>query len=257
MGAALLVKLFGAPSLIGLASLAGRRWGPAVSGLVGGLPVIAGPILAALWLDRGQAFAHAAAVAVPTGLWAVAAHLLCFGLVSRRFGWAISLLSGWCVFVLCAWLLAWSGLAGDPRLGPSGLLALWLADRALPPPQGPVPRLGLPKAELAARMAAALALVLGLTAVAGRLGPALAGVWAVFPVAGSVLPAFTLARAGRDAALAQLHGMLAGLSGLGVCFLILSAVMDRLGWSAFFPALLGAVATGGGVMWWRQRGARA
>ncbi|MFC4161057.1 hypothetical protein [Chitinimonas lacunae] len=256
MGAALAVKLFGAPLLIGLASLAGRRWGPALAGLVGGLPVIAGPIVAALWLERGQPFAQAAATALPGGLWAVSAHLCCFGLIGRRAGWAAGLLVGWCAFAACAWGLSLTGLTRDPRSAASGLLALWLASRLLPQPRGPVPVLGLPRFELLARMAAALGLVLGLTALAGRLGPALAGVWAVFPVAGSVLPAFTLARAGSEAMLAQLHGMLAGLSGLGLCFLILSATMEPLGWFAFVPALIGALAMGGGLLWWRQRGAR-
>lgn len=47
----LALKLVLAPALIGAASLAGRRWGPAVSGWLVGLPLTSGPIAFFLRLD--------------------------------------------------------------------------------------------------------------------------------------------------------------------------------------------------------------
>jgi hypothetical protein len=41
----LLVKLSLAPLLVVGSSLAGRRWGPALAGVLGALPLVAGPIL--------------------------------------------------------------------------------------------------------------------------------------------------------------------------------------------------------------------
>jgi len=37
-------KLLLTPALLGLVSLAGRRWGPAVSGWLVGLPLTSGPV---------------------------------------------------------------------------------------------------------------------------------------------------------------------------------------------------------------------
>src|SRR5436305_13374342 len=53
----LLLKLVLAPSLVGATSLAGRRYGMRLAGVLGGLPVVVGPILLALALDHGRTFA--------------------------------------------------------------------------------------------------------------------------------------------------------------------------------------------------------
>lgn len=41
----LALKLILAPIIIGSASLAGRRWGPAVSGWIVGMPLTSGPVI--------------------------------------------------------------------------------------------------------------------------------------------------------------------------------------------------------------------
>ncbi len=63
----LILKLVLTPVLIGAASLAGRRWGPAVSGWLVGLPLTSGPITFFLALSHGATFAAAAAVGTLTG----------------------------------------------------------------------------------------------------------------------------------------------------------------------------------------------
>ena len=45
------------PLLIGTASLAGRRWGHAISGWLVGIPFTSGPITLFLYLDHGATFA--------------------------------------------------------------------------------------------------------------------------------------------------------------------------------------------------------
>ena len=47
------LKLAAVPAVVWLASLAGRRWGHRVAGLIGGFPLIAGPIV--LYLALGEA----------------------------------------------------------------------------------------------------------------------------------------------------------------------------------------------------------
>ena len=57
-----LFKLIVTPIFIGSVTLAGRRWGPAFSGLLMGLPLTSGPISIFLALQYGPAFAARAVV---------------------------------------------------------------------------------------------------------------------------------------------------------------------------------------------------
>src|SRR5262249_40942135 len=57
-----LLRLALVPAAVWLASLAARRWGHAVSGYLGGLPFIAGPITFYLALDYGTEFAARSAM---------------------------------------------------------------------------------------------------------------------------------------------------------------------------------------------------
>src|SRR4030095_13403342 len=86
----LALKLALTPALIGLVSLAGRRWGPGVSGWRVGFPLTSGPIAFFLALDHGVRFAAAAAVGSMTGAGAQAAFCLLYGRLARRgrWGWA-------------------------------------------------------------------------------------------------------------------------------------------------------------------------
>ncbi|MEW9900373.1 hypothetical protein ABWL39_17280 [Chitinivorax sp. PXF-14] len=238
----LVIKFFGAPLFIGLASLAGKRWGQAVAGLLGGLPLVAGPIVAALWLQHGASFAAASARAIPAGLWAITAHLLLMAWVSARRGWLASLLAGWLGFLAVGIAFSESGLIGQAWLGIGAIVVLIAGTLAIPKPSATPRGAHLPKLELAARMAAALLLVIGLTAVATRIGSSLTGVLTVFPVASSVMPAFTLANAGRDALLVQLKGFGAGMTGLGAFSMLLASLLEPLGGWAFLPAIALSVA---------------
>ena len=56
------LKLCLTPLLIGGVALAGRRWGPLVSGLLIGLPLTTGPVSFFLAVEQGTAFATQAAV---------------------------------------------------------------------------------------------------------------------------------------------------------------------------------------------------
>jgi hypothetical protein len=53
----LALKLLLAPMLVVASSLAGRRWGPRLAGILVVLPIVAGPILLILYLEHGGRFA--------------------------------------------------------------------------------------------------------------------------------------------------------------------------------------------------------
>src|SRR5258708_17555903 len=91
----LAIKLLLTPMLVGVMSLVGRRWGPAVSGWFVGLPLTSGPITLYLALDQGTAFAARAAQGTLLGLISVASFCLAFSWLSLRAGWLGGLLAGW------------------------------------------------------------------------------------------------------------------------------------------------------------------
>ena len=53
----LVLKLILAPIIIGSASLAGRRWGPATSGWIVGMPLTSGPVIFFLAITHDIPFA--------------------------------------------------------------------------------------------------------------------------------------------------------------------------------------------------------
>ena len=57
----LIAKLLIVPSMLLLLTLVGRRYGPALAGLLSALPVFAGPVLFILALEQGNVFASHAA----------------------------------------------------------------------------------------------------------------------------------------------------------------------------------------------------
>lgn len=239
----LLVKLTLAPLLVVGSSLAGRRWGHEVAGLLVALPLVAGPILLITDLERGAHFAARAASASLLGLVALAAFIVVFARESHR-GWVLALAAGWIAFLLVA--LAFSTVSI-----PAGIaLVIAVAGFALAPRligadphfEG-VPIGGLPLWDLPARALATGLLVLGLTGAAAGLGPTLTGVLTPFPVSTAVLAAFVLALEGEPHANALLRGFLRGAFGFtAFCFLV-SVLLIPLGTvAAFALALCGALA---------------
>ena len=82
----LALKLVLTPLLIGGASVAARRWGPATGGLIVALPLTSGPVAFFLALDYGAAFAAEAVVGSLGGLVAIVAFSLAYAAASSRLG---------------------------------------------------------------------------------------------------------------------------------------------------------------------------
>lgn len=67
-------------------SLAGRRWGMGVAGVLGGLPVVAGPILLVETLLHGPAFGADAAASTLLALAALTAFVVVYGRAAGKVG---------------------------------------------------------------------------------------------------------------------------------------------------------------------------
>jgi hypothetical protein len=244
MAMLLFVKLALAPALVVGSSLAGRRWGHEVAGLLVALPLVAGPILLITDLERGAHFASRAAAASMLGLVALASFIVVFARVSRHRGWVLAVAAGWVAFLIVA--LAFSTASVPAGVG----LALALGGFALAPRlmgadphfEG-VPVAALPAWDLPARALATALLVLGLTGAAAGLGPTLTGVLTPFPISTAVLAAFVLALEGPPYANALLRGFLRGAFGFtAFCFLVAVLLLPLGTVAAFVLALCGALA---------------
>jgi hypothetical protein len=224
----LILKLLVAPSLVALATLIARRYGPGVGGWVVGFPIVAGPILLFFSVEQGPAFAADAARATLLGIVSLASFGLVYAWVARRRGWVISLLSGWLSFATLTWVLHERGAPAVVGLVVA-LLALRgvliLMPRVDDSRAAPLPGVW----DLPLRMSATAGLVLGLTWSARVLGPGLSGLLTPFPVASTVLVVFGHHAGGPSAATRVLRGLLLGLQSFSVFCFVLSLALVPLG----------------------------
>ncbi|WP_454730171.1 hypothetical protein [Cellulosimicrobium protaetiae] len=240
----LLLKLVMAPALVVASTLAGRRWGARLTGVLVGLPVVAGPILLIATLDHGTAFGAAAASSALLGLTSLALFAVVFGWCSRRTGWVGALAASWAACLVADVALARLTLPAGIAFVVA-LATFWGASRAMPPdvPDTSPPVVAAPWWDLPARAAATATLVLAVTTASGALGPAMTGVLAPFPIASSVVAAFALAQRGSAETVRLLRGLLAGLTGFAVFCLLVAILVDGVGIAvAFGIALVASVA---------------
>jgi hypothetical protein len=238
------VKALLAPTFVVGASLAARRFGPWVGGIVGGLPVVAGPILLAYALQHGRAFAGQAAAGTLLGLLSLTAFVVVYGRLAGRFRWFVCMLCGWVAFALVTVALDGVTVAAGVALG---LVCLGFALGLLllpfqPPATGCAPA-APPAWDLPVRAGCALALVLALTTAAGWLGPQLSGLLAPFPVITTVLATFTHSQRGAGEAVRLLRGMLTGFVAFALfCFALAVLLRGSTVATAFALATVAALA---------------
>ncbi|HET9651002.1 MAG TPA: hypothetical protein VFP36_02365 [Usitatibacter sp.] len=232
-----LLRLALVPTAVWLASLAARRWGHAVSGYLGGLPMIGGPITLFLALDIGPAFAARSALFTLAAIVGQAAHLLAFACAARSGRWALSLAAGWAAFAAAS--ITVSMLPLQPPLALAlAVAALAAAARWLPREKGPTVAPRIPPIELRLRVLAAFALAALILWSAPVFGPAVSGVLLSVPVTGSIMPPFTLALYGYDALARLLRGFVVGLSGFTAFFAALALGLGTWGIVPVFVAAL-------------------
>jgi hypothetical protein len=234
------LRLVAAPGLILAASLVGRRWGEAVGGWLVGLPLTSGPVLLLLALEHGRAFAAGSAAGSVGGVIAQAAFGLGYGFAAEAAGLWGALLAGTACFAACVWLLQ----AAPLPILPLFLLAagaLTAAILVFPRRMTPV-RSGRPIGnDLPLRMLVAALVVLAITSAAPALGPRLSGLLTTYPVMASILASFAHRSFGPGAARRVLLGLLMGLYGFAMFFVVLNVSLPTVGIAAAF-AMAGSAA---------------
>ena len=240
----LLLKLFLGPLLVVASTLAGRKWGPGMAGILVGQPVVAGPILFIAYLQHGAGFASDAAASSLLGVVSLAVFAVVFSRAARRFGWPATLVTGWtAVLVTDAGLSVIHVTVLDAFVV---TLAAIVAAMIVMPGSGPErqgePALPSPSWDLPGRAIATGVLVLAVTTASGVLGPHWTGLLAPFPIAISVVAAFVHAQHGPVETARTLVGALMGLLSLSAFCLSVSVLVRPVGGVAFLAGLAVAVA---------------
>lgn len=249
----LVVKLVLTPALIGAASLAGRRFGPAVGGWLVGFPMTSAPIALFLALGHGPAFAASAATGAMAGALSQAAFCLTWGWLARTHRWPLALAGATAAFGVSTAALRFVAL---PALALFAVVVAGLAVAVqLMPRRDGSPRRAAPppRWDLPARMIVATTFVIVLTGAAAALGPRLTGLLSPFPLYGAVLAGFAHAIDGPGSATAVLRGLLLGLFAFASFFLVLALTLERWGIAPAFAAALAVTLAVQGVALWRIR----
>lgn len=235
----LILKLILTPVLIGSISLAGRRWGPTISGWLTGLPLTSGPIAFFLALGQGVTFASAAATGVLIGTISQAVFCVAYSHVAFRFGWPLTLLVSTLVFAASTAVLQPLSVPLIPLfllvilvLG----LTLRLVSQKVRDP-APASRT-LPEWDIPARMVVATAYVVLLTSIAPLLGPRLTGLLSPFPLYAAVLTVFAHRLQGPSSAVRVVSGLAFGLFGFASFFLILAGLLPQFGIASSFTVAI-------------------
>lgn len=244
MGIALL-KLFLAPLLVVASTLAGRKWGPGMAGILVGQPVVAGPILFITYMQHGADFASDAATTSLLGVVSLAVFAVVFSRAARRLSWPATLAAGWtAVLVLDAALSAVrvSALAGFGVTLAAIVAAMFLMPRSALELDGERALPSSPSWDLPGRAVATGVLTLTVTTASGVLGPRWTGLLAPFPIAISVMAAFVQAQHGYVQTARTLRGALTGLVSLSAFCLSVAVLVRPIGGAAFLAGVAVAVA---------------
>jgi hypothetical protein len=242
----LALKLILAPLIIGGASLAGRRWGPAVSGWLIGLPLTSGPVAFFVAISHGTPFLASTILGTLSGGFSLVAFCLGYAWLSIRFKWPVALAGS---------MLAFAGFT------------LWMQNLILP--LGPVFTLvilvilagmkWMPRDiklaadetrpgqwDLPARIFLGTGFILLLTWIAPLIGPRLTGLLSTIPLYTAILTVFAHRQQGSAAAASVLRGLLLGLFAFAGFYLVLALLLEPAGIAtAFVAAILTTLAVQG------------
>ena len=231
-----------AAALVAASTLAARRWGHGVGGVLSAFPLIVGPVLLIAAERHGARFAAETAAATLLGLVALAGFALVYAWTAARSGWTASLLLAW-VAAAALGVLAGGTEPGVPGAGLCAAAAIAAARAGLPAAGAAPVRPTAPTWDLPVRMAFTALLIVLLTVAADRFGAAVAGALSALPALASVLAVFTHRREGHAATVELLRGTLEGTAAFAVFCAVVGALLEPAGIApAFLVAVAAAVA---------------
>ncbi len=219
----LLIKVVLMPSVMAMVTLATRKWGHKIGGLIGSMPWVAGPILLFFILEQGKAFGIRSIPGVMTGILALISFCYTYATLSRKLFWLPTLLLSYAAYAITALLFTNLQLSLPVRYS-LVIGSVGLALRFFPQPGNLSVKTRRLPFDIPIRMLVATLFVLGLTKLATVLGPNWSGILTPFPILTTVLAIFSHTLQGSDAAITTLRGLVMGLVGF-TTFLFLQAFL--------------------------------
>jgi hypothetical protein len=249
----LILKLVLAPVVIGSASLAGRKWGPAVSGWIVGLPLTSGPVIFFLALSHDVTFAANGALGVISGGISLVAYTLSYVWLAKKFGWQGPLTGSLLVFMTCTAILQNFTIPLIPIfLIVCGLILIAL--RVMPTDEAEDGNAQPGPWDIPVRILIGTSFILLLTGIAPFIGPHLTGLLTTIPLYVSILTVFAHRHQGSAAAAHILRGLLYGLFAFAGFFFTLNLLLERSGIAiAFISAIIVALTIQGATLWILQQ----
>jgi len=231
------LKLILAPLIIGSASLAGRKWGPAVSGWIVGMPLTSGPVIFFVTLSHDAAFAANAALGVISGGLSLVAYALTYAWLATQFRWPIALAGSFIVFSISTTLLQNFTFPLWPIflvMVSAIALGLYLMPREDVEPGDAQPG----PWDIPARIFIGTSFILLLTGIAPLIGSRLTGLLTTIPLYVTILSVFAHRHQGPAAAAHVLRGLLYGMFAFAGFFITLSLLIEKSSLGAAFGAAI-------------------
>ena len=245
----LVLKLIMAPVIIGSASLAGRKWGPAVSGWIVGMPLTSGPVIFFLTLSHDAAFAASTVLGIVSGGLSLVSYALTYAWLATRFRWYVALAGGFIVFAISTTLL--QNLTFP--LIPVFLVvcvAIALGLRLMPRGEAEAGEAPFGKWDIPSRILIGTTFILLITGSAEVLGPRLTGLLTMIPLYVTILAIFAHRHQGPAAAAHVLRGLLYGMFAFAGFFITIGLFLEKAGIAiSFLSAIAVALAIQGTTLW--------
>ncbi len=245
----LVLKLIMAPVIIGSASLAGRKWGPAVSGWIVGMPLTSGPVIFFLALSHDAAFAASTVLGIVSGGLSLVSYALTYAWLATRFRWYVALAGGFIVFAISTTLLQKLTFPLIP-IFLVVCVAIALGLRLMPRGEAEAGEAPFGKWDIPSRILIGTTFILLITGSAEVLGPRLTGLLTMIPLYVTILAIFAHRHQGPAAAAHVLRGLLYGMFAFAGFFITIGLFLEKAGIAiSFLSAIAVALAIQGTTLW--------
>ncbi|PWC16064.1 hypothetical protein [Brenneria corticis] len=232
------IKLAVTPVLMLIVSLAVRKWGGFVGGMLSGMPLTSGPVALFLAIEQGPQFAAQAASGALSGLSAVLLTYLFYLVATRALAIPAACVCSVALFGLISWLLLYAG-------APQGvivisLVAIAIILRLTPAGEKETRETAIPFWDIPLRMLTATAMLFAITGSAQILGPQVSGVLSPVPVIAWPLTVFAHTQRGRGEMAAVVRGNAVSAIGVIIFYLTVRELILSAGLLTTFVAAFAA-----------------
>jgi hypothetical protein len=231
----LVLKLILAPIIIGSSSLAGRKWGSAVSGWIVGLPLTSGPVAFIISLSHTRGFAFDTIRGTLSGGFSLIAYALTYAVVSKRCNWAISILSSALVFASVTTILQGTTLPFVPLFF-AVLTVIFIGLWLMPKYNVAQPDVTPGKWDIPSRILIGTSFILLITGIAPYIGSRLTGLLTTIPLYVSIMTIFAHRHQGHESAVNVLRGLILGLFSFAGFYLVLGLLIENSSLAVSFGA---------------------